>query len=378
MPVVPVRPPEISRSRVDPSTKSNRGYLLFLQPRNHGVLSSTTTSRFSAARSRDSGSSRYPSAPCARSPLSAVSIPPQLSRWGFRELSNLLILYSSANGLIISHRVFVVPVTPDAASKAAEKIASGPRSSIRRQRPARSQPLSVENIRRRIQGMAADASQDRYDVWENPTREQRPSPRRDEEPPAAPRPRFNEDRMRLRDTLSFERQSPPNMEIDGPLMPPAPEPREYPSADVRRREIQRLLEVRRDLRRIARRRPAPTPPYTDTDIALMARMRTESPRPSSVAPTRSPRLTPGQVEMATSALGARPATGQGLATREQRRLARSPPLLRLSFQDTEALAAQETPADGPSTAQDPPSAADVSLKILSVEHASALVEAAAN
>jgi hypothetical protein len=227
--------------------------------------------------------------------------------------------------------------------------------------------------------MAADTSQDRYDVWDNLARDQRPSPRRAEEPPAASHsrgPRFDDDRMRLRDTLSFERQPLPNMEIDGPLMPPAPEPREYPSGDVRRREIQRLLEVRRDLRRIARRRPAPTPPYTDTDLALMARMGTESPLPSSVTPARSPRLTPGQVEMA-NALTGRPATGSSLAPREPRRPARSPSH-RLAFQETEALAAQETPAEGPGTAQDPPSAADVSLKILGSEHASGLVETAAN
>jgi hypothetical protein len=268
--------------------------------------------------------------------------------------------------LIRSRRIFVAPAEPDVASKGAEKIASVPRSSIRRQRAVRRShpPVSVENIRRRMQGMAAD-SNTAYEIWENTERERRPSPRDAEEPPAASQARgsraFDDERMRLRETLSFERQHLPNVEIDGPLMPPVPEPRDYSSADVRRREIQRLLEVRRDLRRIARRRPAPTPPYTDTDLALMARMGTESPRPASVTPARSPRLTLGELETSVT-FSARPASGDpSFAAREPPRPTRSPSH-RITFQETESRANLETTAaDGSGiTTRETPDAADVS------------------
>jgi hypothetical protein len=218
--------------------------------------------------------------------------------------------------LIVPNSIFVVPTEPDAALKAAEKAASGPRSSIRRQRPARRSQaaVSVENIRRRVQSMVADAGPDHYEVWENAMREPLPPPPRRPDLATASHAASHaraaraveDEQMRLRDTVSFERQHPPNVVVDGPLMPPAPEPRDYASADVRRREIQRLLEVRRDLRRIARRRPAPTPPYTDTDLALMARMGTESPGPLSDTPTRSP-LPLGERETTVSFSG-RPAS----------------------------------------------------------------------
>ena len=151
--------------------------------------------------------------------------------------------------------------------------------------------------------------------------------------------------MRLRDSISFERQHPPNVVIDGPLMPPAPEPRDYTTTEMRRRDIQHLLEVRRDLRRIARRRPAPTPPYTDTDLALMARMGTESPRASSGTPARSPRLTLGELETVTFGGRLAPETSSSTAP-EPARLARSPSG-RPRAQETEIQENQETStADG--------------------------------
>ena len=95
------------------------------------------------------------------------------------------------------------------------------------------------------------------------------------------------ERTRMRDALSFERQHPPNSDIDGPLMPPVPESRDYSFAEERQREIHRLRQVRQDLRRMARRHPAPTPPYTDSDLAFLAR--TDSPRlSSSMTPVLSP------------------------------------------------------------------------------------------
>jgi len=65
------------------------------------------------------------------------------------------------------------------------------------------------------------------------------------------RMRVHSERMRLHQ--SFERRNPLNIEIDGPLMPPVPESRDYTAIEERRREIQRGHI--RDLRRIARRHP---------------------------------------------------------------------------------------------------------------------------
>jgi hypothetical protein len=148
--------------------------------------------------------------------------------------------------------------------------------------------------------MVGDSNPGDYEVWEN--RQSSRSPPNEPDGVASLHARahrmFEDERMRLRDTLSFERQHPPTREIDGPLMPPVPESRDYSAFDERRREIQRLHDVRRDLRRIARRRPAPTPPYTETDLAFMARVGTDSPRPSSLTPALSParRLDPTDTE----------------------------------------------------------------------------------
>lgn len=85
-----------------------------------------------------------------------------------------------------------------------------------------------------------------------------------------------QERMRLRDALSFERdalsfehQRPSYTGVDGPLMPPVPESRDYTTLEARQREAYRLRSVRRDLQRMSRRHAAPTPPYTDSDIVYM-------------------------------------------------------------------------------------------------------------
>jgi hypothetical protein len=189
-----------------------------------------------------------------------------------------------------------VPTEPDAASKAAEKVTSGPRSSIRRQRTVRGPHarLAAETRRRRMLGLVTGFNGNGdYEVWEG----QRTSPPHESGiPPVAssqaPGPRmFDDERMRLRDTLSFERQHTTNMEADGPLLPPAPESRDYHPVALSpeaQREVLRIHEIRRNLQRLARRRTAPTPPYTETDIALIARVGTDSPRPASLTPTLSP------------------------------------------------------------------------------------------
>lgn len=192
--------------------------------------------------------------------------------------------------------LFITPVEPEVASKAIEKVASGPRSAIRRQRTVRGPHLrpSAESRRRRMLGMVSDARPDDFEVQILDPPSGGPSNESDMPSGAPFQSRairmFEQERMRLRDTLSFERQHAPNSEMDGPLMPPVPESRDYAGLEERQREIQRLRQVRQDLRRMARRQPAPTPPYTDRDIEYMARTGTgiNSPRPSSLTPALSP------------------------------------------------------------------------------------------
>jgi hypothetical protein len=127
------------------------------------------------------------------------------------------------------------------------------------------------------------------------------------------------ERVSLSEPLSWERRHRPDGIEDYPnALPPAPDPESEVNNNLERererllqvrasreREIERLHQVRRDLRRMGRRRPAPTPPYTETDIAFMARsarLYRDSPVPSSLTPARSPiRLTPpeGEAELSS-------------------------------------------------------------------------------
>ena len=112
---------------------------------------------------------------------------------------------------------------------------------------------------------------------------------------------FENERVALSDPLSWERSHSPDViqGYDLSFLPPAPDP-ELETRISQEREMERLHQVRRDLRRMGRRRPAPTPPYTETDIALIARTSRDSPRPSSLTPALSPaRLSPpdGEAEI---------------------------------------------------------------------------------
>ncbi|KAF4637344.1 hypothetical protein G7Y89_g740 [Cudoniella acicularis] len=189
--------------------------------------------------------------------------------------------------------LFIAPVEPEVASKVTEKSASVPRSAIRRHRTFRgynARTHAAETRRRRILSTAADTTAEEYEVWEM----QRTSPSNDGElsSVASHRERlhriFEADRTRSRGPiLSFERRSPPDAEADGPLpMPPVPETRDYYAIGERQSEFNRLRQ-RHELRRLARN-PAPTPPYTDTDLAFLARTGSETPRTSSLTPALSP------------------------------------------------------------------------------------------
>ena len=116
--------------------------------------------------------------------------------------------------------------------------------------------------------------------------------------------RFHEsERTALGEPLSWERRHTIESlrDFDSPILPPAPDP-ELEARISREREIERLHQVRRDLRRMGRRRPAPTPPYTETDMAFMRRPR-DSPRPSSLTPARSPaRPSPPGADAETSSI----------------------------------------------------------------------------
>ncbi len=187
--------------------------------------------------------------------------------------------------------LFITPVEPEIASKAAEKVSSGPRSAIRRQRTVRGPHarLSAETRRRRMLGMVSDARPEDFEVHVLEPQSRGPSIELPSGPPFQSRAMrmFEQERMRLRDTLSFERQHAPNSEMDGPLMPPVPESRDYAGIEERQREIARLRQ-RQDLRRMARRHPAPTPPYTDRDPDYSSRNLINSPGPFSLTPALSP------------------------------------------------------------------------------------------
>ena len=165
--------------------------------------------------------------------------------------------------------MFIAPVEPDVASKAAEKTAAVPRSSIRRrvlERPSRARVVA-DARRRRLLGMMVDTEPEEYEVSEPASQPAAPA-REGSYVPAGEPPsraiRLSEgDRMRLRDQLSFERGDQREADTDGPLMmPPAPETRDFPSdnglEDLRRQaELHRLRQARhrQDLRRMARRYP---------------------------------------------------------------------------------------------------------------------------
>ncbi|KAH8685614.1 hypothetical protein BGZ60DRAFT_395580 [Tricladium varicosporioides] len=190
--------------------------------------------------------------------------------------------------------LFIAPVEPEVASKVIEKNASGPRSAIRRQRTLRgpnARPTAAETRRRRL--LISDTTPEEYEIWEMHRR----SPPNDGElsTVASFRERghriFEVERMRarnaMRDTLSFERQTPPDLDVDGPsLMPPVPETRDYYAIGESQNELNRLRQ-RQDLRRLARN-PAPTPPYTDADLTYLTRSESETPRTSSLTPALSP------------------------------------------------------------------------------------------
>jgi len=199
-----------------------------------------------------------------------------------------------------SSSLFITPIEPEVASKAAEKTAARPRSSIRRLRPVGHPRMSPETRRRRIIGrfMEFDRLDDFYVV--EPNTQGGAPPRDDDITPASlpsGRPYHSNtspdyERMRLRDQLSFERQHTGNSDNESPSLPPAPESEDFNARelDVLRqqseRQLQRserlnqqLLQARRrqDLRRMARRRAAPTPPYLEGDTGFWPRSNRSEP-----------------------------------------------------------------------------------------------------
>lgn len=178
------------------------------------------------------------------------------------------------------------------ASKAAEKQTAAPRSVIRRHRTLRGphgRPNAAETRRRRIIDLVADSPPEEYEVWEV----QRRSPPNDAElsyPQDRARRIYDAGPTRLRDTLIYEREQPeairirsPNTEINGPLMPPVPESRDYSAAGDQQ---QRLRNISRRL--AARRNLAPTPPYTEADHPSPPRVGSNSPQISVGPRPRSP------------------------------------------------------------------------------------------
>jgi hypothetical protein len=187
--------------------------------------------------------------------------------------------------------LFITPVEPNVATKASEKPTTVPRSSIRRQRTVRGPQarLLVETRRRRMLSML-DSNYEDYEVWEN---QQRSPPTDIEDSTVASsharaQRLLEEGRATLRRySPSFERQHVASSEEQDPLMPPVPEPGDYAALVGRHRDLQRLHQVRQDLRRLARRNAAPTPPYTETEASSNTPPNQDDSRPSSLTPAIS-------------------------------------------------------------------------------------------
>ncbi|PBP25098.1 hypothetical protein BUE80_DR003916 [Diplocarpon rosae] len=188
--------------------------------------------------------------------------------------------------------LFITPTEPEVASKIAEKIAAGPRSSIRRNRPLR---ISQHAARRRVAPDVVEVEES-----ELPEIQQNTHPDQIEvfSSNSVHRQMHERARERMRESYNLMRQQSSSNTQDSHFMPPVPESRDYTGADETQREIYRARQLRLDLRRLGRRHPAPTPPYTDGDLAPLSR--TDSPRlSSSVTPVLSPShqpLTTGRIE----------------------------------------------------------------------------------
>ncbi|PBP19364.1 hypothetical protein BUE80_DR009882 [Diplocarpon rosae] len=187
--------------------------------------------------------------------------------------------------------LFITPIEPEVPSKIAEKIAAGPRSSIRRNRPLR---ISQHAPRRRV---APDVEVQESELPEF----QQNTPTDHGEvfsSNSVHRQMHERARERMRESYNLMRQQSSSNTQDSHFMPPVPESRDYTGADETQREIYRARQLRLDLRRLGRRHPAPTHPYTDGDRAPLTR--TDSPRlSSSVTPVLSPSHQPvatGRIE----------------------------------------------------------------------------------
>lgn len=193
------------------------------------------------------------------------------------------------------YRLFVTPVEPEAVSKASEKVASGSRSSIRRQRPSR-RPSPRENTRsafeqrrRRLLGVLTATGQlstDDYDiVWDNERRPARTGGEdRAENPTLSPSDLASIERPTLSRNTSVPGRPP--LAHFGDIPPLVPESRDFSASNERQREVPRIIQLREELRHIARR--VPTPPYTETDLAFIARWNSDAPRTSALTPGFSP------------------------------------------------------------------------------------------
>ncbi|KAG9240833.1 hypothetical protein BJ878DRAFT_523929 [Calycina marina] len=148
--------------------------------------------------------------------------------------------------------VFVAPPSPVLETAVLDKVTASPRSTIRRQpaTDARRQLLAASARQTRPRRMAGDS--------------QRLQP-----PASPPQSALGEMNEQLNTHIihwSHERQNPPappNMEVDGPLMPPVPEISRDSALEGRHRQIDRIHL--RDMRRRVRRHNAPTLPYTEAD-----------------------------------------------------------------------------------------------------------------
>lgn len=172
------------------------------------------------------------------------------------------------------------------ASKASEKTASVPRSPIRRHQTVRSggtaRSQALEARRRRLLSMPNDPTSNELELDSSLTPGELTASESIQRQAARIAEREGDlEREYLRSRIHLGRRGRGNdPNDDGPsMMPPVPETRDYYS--FRRDELSRLRQ-RSELQRLARN-PAPTPPYTDTDLEYLARNGSDSPR-SRISP----------------------------------------------------------------------------------------------
>lgn len=122
------------------------------------------------------------------------------------------------------------------------------------------------SLRRRLLGSLEYSREEAYNIWDQ-------SRRAVGEVESSTGTSFGrnvaeEERMHAREPPSLNAQSTMNSESDGPSMPAVPEADSFARSQERHRTLHRARQTRDQLRRMARRHAAPTPPYFEEDLDI--------------------------------------------------------------------------------------------------------------